>query len=75
MSRSQLRAVDDANEDDGRRDLTVEQLASATGMSVRNIRNHQSRVMRMADVLGRSFGSTIDTKPAEKMPKSPSRMK
>ena len=41
MAGTQLRAVDDGG--DGGRHLTVEQLASETGMSVRNIRNHQSR--------------------------------
>ena len=42
MARSQLRAVDPP-EAEGGANLTVEQLANATGMSVRNIRNHQSR--------------------------------
>ena len=43
MSNSQLRAVEDATGGARDRQLTVEQLASETGMSVRNIRNHQSR--------------------------------
>lgn len=47
MSDTRLRAVgtgDDASPAAGdRRDLTIEQLAHETGMSVRNIRNHQSR--------------------------------
>src|SRR4030081_3352283 len=36
-------AVDDRPASGGERHLTVEQLASRTCMSVRNIRNHQSR--------------------------------
>jgi DNA-binding transcriptional MerR regulator len=41
---SRLRAVGDAADDaEPRWELTVEQLASESGMSVRNIRNHQSR--------------------------------
>jgi DNA-binding transcriptional MerR regulator len=43
VSNSQLRAVEDATGGARDRQLTVEQLASETGMSVRNIRNHQSR--------------------------------
>jgi DNA-binding transcriptional MerR regulator len=38
-----LRAVDEADDAREERELTVEQLASESGMSVRNIRNHQSR--------------------------------
>jgi DNA-binding transcriptional MerR regulator len=38
-----LRAVDDGPENGAEPGLTIEQLASRTGMSVRNIRNHQSR--------------------------------
>lgn len=38
-----LRAVDDRPDRESDRQLTVEQLAARTGMSVRNIRNHQSR--------------------------------
>jgi DNA-binding transcriptional MerR regulator len=38
-----LRAVEDRPAGDSERQLTVEQLAARTGMSVRNIRNHQSR--------------------------------
>jgi DNA-binding transcriptional MerR regulator len=40
---SQLHAVEDASAGPLERQLTVEQLANETGMSVRNIRNHQSR--------------------------------
>jgi DNA-binding transcriptional MerR regulator len=40
---AQLRAVDEEPGVPGDRQLTVEQLASESGMSVRNIRNHQSR--------------------------------
>ncbi len=36
---------------------------------------YQSLVRRIADALGRSFGSTIATKPAVKMPNRPARMK
>jgi DNA-binding transcriptional MerR regulator len=43
VSNSQVRAVEDATGGARDRQLTVEQLASETGMSVRNIRNHQSR--------------------------------
>jgi DNA-binding transcriptional MerR regulator len=42
MARSRLRAVEATGSGDGAH-LTVEQLANETGMSVRNIRNHQSR--------------------------------
>ena len=42
MPGSQLHAVDGSDDAEDRR-LTVEQLAHETGMSVRNIRNHQSR--------------------------------
>jgi DNA-binding transcriptional MerR regulator len=38
-----LRAVDDGSNAGAEPQLTIEQLASRTGMSVRNIRNHQSR--------------------------------
>src|SRR5947209_11738821 len=38
-----LRAVDGRPDRESDRQLTVEQLAARTGMSVRNIRNHQSR--------------------------------
>ncbi|HEX8053136.1 MAG TPA: MerR family transcriptional regulator [Thermoleophilaceae bacterium] len=38
-----LQAVEDPTPGDSEPRLTVEQLASETGMSVRNIRNHQSR--------------------------------
>ena len=41
MAQPRLRAVPDPG--DGEQRLTVEQLAQATGMTVRNIRNHQSR--------------------------------
>ena len=37
------KAKDAANQPDSGAELTVEQLAYETGMSVRNIRNHQSR--------------------------------
>ncbi len=40
MPQPRLRAVDDAPAENR---LTIEQLAQATGMTVRNIRNHQSR--------------------------------
>src|ERR687886_101448 len=43
MAKAQLRAVDGAPDARGRRQLTVEQLAAESGMTVRNIRNHQSR--------------------------------
>lgn len=43
MAPSQLHAVDGASGRPGEGQLTVEQLAGETGMSVRNIRNHQSR--------------------------------
>jgi DNA-binding transcriptional MerR regulator len=43
VPKSQLHAVEDEAGGAGRRRLTVEQLAGETGMSVRNIRNHQSR--------------------------------
>ncbi|GAC1326351.1 MAG: MerR family transcriptional regulator [Thermoleophilaceae bacterium] len=43
MADSQLHAVDDPTGGARVGHLTVEQLASETGMSVRNIRNHQSR--------------------------------
>ncbi len=36
---------------------------------------YQSRPSRIADALGRSFGSTIAKKPALKIPKRPTRMK
>jgi hypothetical protein len=36
---------------------------------------YQSSLIRTADVLGRSLGSTIAKKPAAKMPNSPARMK
>src|SRR5438270_3523432 len=42
MGNPPLRAVGDES-DAGEPRLTIEQLASRTGMSVRNIRNHQSR--------------------------------
>jgi DNA-binding transcriptional MerR regulator len=43
VPKSQLHAVEDEAGGAGDRQLTVEQLAGETGMSVRNIRNHQSR--------------------------------
>ncbi len=43
MPSSPLRAVDDEPDAGDEPQLTIEQLASRTGMSVRNIRNHQSR--------------------------------
>ena len=43
MANRSLRAVDDGPSPGSERHLTVEQLAGRTGMSVRNIRNHQSR--------------------------------
>jgi len=43
MSVRPVRAVDGRQQADAERRLTVEQLAGRTGMSVRNIRNHQSR--------------------------------
>jgi DNA-binding transcriptional MerR regulator len=43
MSDRPLRAFDDRSEAGEEPHLTVEQLAARTGMSVRNIRNHQSR--------------------------------
>jgi DNA-binding transcriptional MerR regulator len=43
MANRPLRAIDDDPDGGAEPHLTVEQLASQTGMSVRNIRNHQSR--------------------------------
>jgi DNA-binding transcriptional MerR regulator len=43
VPKPQLHAVEDEAGGRGERHLTVEQLAGETGMSVRNIRNHQSR--------------------------------
>src|SRR5215217_3659462 len=44
MADPELRVVDGEEKDNGEQpELTVEQLAFETGMSVRNIRNHQSR--------------------------------
>jgi DNA-binding transcriptional MerR regulator len=43
MANPPLRAMDDEPEAAGEPRLTIEQLASRTSMSVRNIRNHQSR--------------------------------
>lgn len=43
MSVRPVRAVDPHPQTDAERQLTVEQLAGRAGMSVRNIRNHQSR--------------------------------
>jgi DNA-binding transcriptional MerR regulator len=43
MGGRRLRAVDGSGEQPAQGELTVEQLAYETGMSVRNIRNHQSR--------------------------------
>src|SRR3954447_23954264 len=37
------KAKEAANQPDSQAELTIEQLAYQTGMSVRNIRNHQSR--------------------------------
>jgi DNA-binding transcriptional MerR regulator len=43
VTNERLRAVAAPDAGDPRRELTIEQLAYETGMSVRNIRNHQSR--------------------------------
>jgi DNA-binding transcriptional MerR regulator len=43
MAESPIRVVDGRSDAGGEPHLTVEQLASRAGMSVRNIRNHQSR--------------------------------
>jgi len=52
VAQSRLRAVPDEPRDDR---LTVEQLAQATGMTVRNIRNHQSRgLLPPPDVVART---------------------
>ena len=53
VSQPRLRALPDAPRDEER--LTVEQLAQATGMTVRNIRNHQSRgLLPPPDVVART---------------------
>src|SRR5918997_3834911 len=43
MSTERLRVVEDASTEAGAGELTIEQLAQETGMTVRNIRAHQSR--------------------------------
>jgi DNA-binding transcriptional MerR regulator len=43
MANQPLRAAEDGSDTAAEPHLTIEQLASRTGMSVRNIRNHQSR--------------------------------
>jgi DNA-binding transcriptional MerR regulator len=53
-ARDHLRAVDDVGGDDGG-ELTIDQLAQRTGMTVRNIRAHQSRgLLPPPDVRGRT---------------------
>ncbi len=57
MPQPRLRAVDDEPGDER---LTIDQLAQATGMTVRNIRNHQSRgLLPPPDVVARTgyYGS------------------
>ena len=52
MPQAPLRAVEDDRPDDR---LTIEQLAQATGMTVRNIRNHQSRgLLQPPEVVART---------------------